>query len=190
MSRTVSIVAVCTLLFLAASESPRASDTPRAAPDTDEHAAHVASGADSPLAAHVRDVTAIYQDINQALAVGYTQFGGCVSGPEAGAMGVHFLKGSLVDGTLDPDQPEALIYEFKDGFARLLGVEYIAPVDVWNASHPNEMPVLMNQHFQLLGAPNRYRQGALYELQVWAWRHNPNGTFVDWNPRVSCDGAE
>jgi hypothetical protein len=23
---------------------------------------------------------------------------------------------------------------------------------------------------------------------VWAWRENPNGTFVDWNPRVSCDG--
>ena len=21
---------------------------------------------------------------------------------------------------------------------------------------------------------------------VWAWRDNPNGTFVDWNPRVSC----
>jgi hypothetical protein len=23
---------------------------------------------------------------------------------------------------------------------------------------------------------------------VWAWRDNPNGTFADWNPRVSCDG--
>jgi hypothetical protein len=22
-----------------------------------------------------------------------------------------------------------------------------------------------------------------------AWRDNPNGTYVDWNPRVSCDGA-
>ena len=42
----------------------------------------------------------------------------------------------------------------------------------------------------LLGAPNRYRADALYELHVWAWRDNPNGTFVDWNPRVSCDGAE
>jgi hypothetical protein len=31
---------------------------------------------------------------------------------------------------------------------------------------------------------------ALYELHVWAWRDNPNGTFVDWNPQVSCDGIE
>ena len=23
---------------------------------------------------------------------------------------------------------------------------------------------------------------------MWAWRHNPLGTFVDYNPRVSCDG--
>lgn len=23
---------------------------------------------------------------------------------------------------------------------------------------------------------------------MWAWRDNPNGAFVDWNPRVSCDG--
>jgi len=23
---------------------------------------------------------------------------------------------------------------------------------------------------------------------VWAWKDNPNGTFVNWHPRVSCDG--
>jgi hypothetical protein len=26
-----------------------------------------------------------------------------------------------------------------------------------------------------------------YELHVWAWRDNRFGTFVDWNPDVSCD---
>jgi hypothetical protein len=40
----------------------------------------------------------------------------------------------------------------------------------------------------LNSAPNRYGIPAFYALHVWAWRHNPQGTFVDYNPRVSCDG--
>lgn len=27
-----------------------------------------------------------------------------------------------------------------------------------------------------------------YALHVWAWKHNPHGMFVDWNPKVSCEG--
>jgi hypothetical protein len=26
-----------------------------------------------------------------------------------------------------------------------------------------------------------------YTLHVWAWKDNPNGTFTNWNPNVSCD---
>jgi hypothetical protein len=37
-----------------------------------------------------------------------------------------------------------------------------------------------------VGAPNRYGIDAFYELHVWAWRDNPNGSFVDWNPNVHC----
>jgi hypothetical protein len=44
----------------------------------------------------------------------------------------------------------------------------------------------MGQHFQFVGTPNRYRLPAFYELHVWAWRDNRFGTFVDWNPDVSC----
>ncbi len=28
---------------------------------------------------------------------------------------------------------------------------------------------------------------AFYELHVWAWEHNPKGSFADWNTAVSCD---
>jgi hypothetical protein len=28
---------------------------------------------------------------------------------------------------------------------------------------------------------------AFYTLHVWAWKNNRNGTFVNWNPDVSCD---
>ena len=38
------------------------------------------------------------------------------------------------------------------------------------------------------GAPNRFGLPPFYELHVWAWRDNPNGSFVDWNTRVSCEG--
>ncbi len=44
----------------------------------------------------------------------------------------------------------------------------------------------MGQHFHFVGTPNRYRLPAFYELHVWAWRDNPGGDFVDWNPDVSC----
>ena len=63
------------------------------------------------------------------------------------------------------------------------------PVDAW---HPAEgeppVPVLEGQRFHFNESPNRFGLPAFYELHVWAWRDNPNGTFVDWNPRVSCDG--
>lgn len=187
MSRARSVI-VASILASAAAVSIHASNAQSESLRADEHASHHGPGADTSLAAQVREVTAVYRDINQAIAAGYKQFGGCVSGPEAGAMGVHFVNDSLVDGTLDANTPEALIYEFKNGMARLVGVEYISPAPAWDPGHDGP-PVLSGQHFQFVGTPNRYRLPALYELHVWAWRDNPNGTYVDWNPRVSCDGA-
>ena len=189
MSRTVSLILSCTLVAAMAAASTHASPPHASAIASDTHAQpHVPQSAGA-LATRVRAATALYRDINQAIAAGYQQFGGCVSGPQAGAMGIHFVNGALVDETLDVNRPEALVYEVNNGAARLVGVEYIAPVSAWDASHEGP-PVLMGQHFHLLGTPNRYRLPALYELHVWAWRTNPNGTFADWNPNVSCEGSE
>lgn len=136
----------------------------------------------------VRAVTRPYLDVNAAVAAGYGPFLGCVSAPEIGAMGQHYVNGPLVgDGLIDATRPEALIYEFTSGKARLVGVEYIVDAATWNAAH-TAPPVLDGQSFQFVGAPNRYALPAFYELHVWAWRDNPHGTFVDWNPRVTCDG--
>ena len=49
-------------------------------------------------------------------------------------------------------------------------------------------PVLEGQLLQFVDSPNRFGLPAFYELHMWAWRDNPNGAFVDWNPRVSCEG--
>jgi hypothetical protein len=137
----------------------------------------------------VREATAAFRDVNQA--VGYEPFGGCVSGPEVGAMGVHFVNQALLrDGVLDVTKPEALIYELKNGRARLVGVEYIVIAAQWDATHPEPPvpPVLEGQLFHFNDSPNRFRLPPFYELHVWAWRDNPNGAFVDWNPRVTCEG--
>ncbi len=136
----------------------------------------------------VRQVTEPFRDVGQAKASGYTEFLGCVSGPQEGAMGVHYVNGRLVmDGELDVNQPEALIYEPKNGVLRLVGVEYIVLADAWHANHP-DTPVLEGQVFQFNDSPNRYGLPPFYELHVWSSRENPHGAFVDWNPRVSCEG--
>jgi hypothetical protein len=135
----------------------------------------------------VREATARFKDVKQAEAAGYGLFHGCVSGPQEGAMGIHFANGALVgDGALDAQHPEALLYEPKDGKLQLVGVEYVVIADGWNALHQTP-PVLMGQLFNYVGAPNRYGLPAFYELHVWAWKSNPSGVFTDWNPRVSCE---
>ena len=50
-------------------------------------------------------------------------------------------------------------------------------------------PALLGQLFTYTPFPNRFGLKAFYSLHVWAWKNNPSGTFVDWNPTVSCDDA-
>lgn len=143
--------------------------------------------ADGPLARAVRQATTAWRDAPSAVAAGYELSGGCVSGPEEGAMGVHYVNAALVgDGLLDAARPEALVYEPRNGQLQLVAVEYIVLAEQWNASNAHP-PVLQGQHFHLVSAPNRAGLPPYYELHVWAWKRNPHGSFADWNPRVSCD---
>ncbi len=135
----------------------------------------------------VRHATEAFQDVANAEAASYAAMPSCVSGPEEGAMGIHYVNGTLVsDDEVQADRPEALIYEARNGTLVLVGVEYIVFADAWSATHAGT-PVLLGQQFHYVGSPNRYGLPAFYELHVWAWRDNPSGTFADWNPKVSCD---
>ena len=139
-----------------------------------------------PLVDVVRDATAQFADPQVALAAGYVPKPFCVSGPEQGAMGVHYVNAALVkDGQLDSERPEALIYESRNGRLRLVAVEYIVFADAWSAHNPLP-PAVFGQLLNYIAAPNRFGNPNFYELHVWAWKDNPFGTFVDWNPRVSC----
>jgi hypothetical protein len=139
------------------------------------------------LAEMVRQATAQFKDVGKAEAAHYGLLHGCVSGPQEGAMGIHFANGELVgDGALDVSHPEALLYEPKNGKLQLAGVEYVVIAEAWNANHQTP-PVLVGQLFNYVGAPNRFGLPAFYELHVWAWKSNPNGMFADWNSHVSCE---
>jgi hypothetical protein len=139
------------------------------------------------LVATVRQATRGFMNVDAAEADGYGLFHGCVSGPQEGAMGIHYVNGDLVgDGEIDASRPEALIYEMRGGRLQLVGVEYVVIAEAWDANHETP-PSLMGQVFHYVGAPNRYKIPAFYELHVWAWKQNPSGMFTDWNPKVSCE---
>ena len=169
--------AVLSLGFAAANEAP-------------EHMAHASHGpqaTSAKLIQAVREATERYMDVNAATAAGYQPAFGCISGPDHGAMGVHYINGGYVmDGEVDAPRPEALIYEPTKNGMKLVGVEFIVDAATWTKNH-QAPPQLEGQGFQFVNAPNRYGIPAFFELHVWAWRDNPNGAFVDWNNRVSCE---
>jgi hypothetical protein len=133
----------------------------------------------------VRSSTAQYvDDVKAATAAGYGPALGCVSGPDHGAMGIHYVNGSLLNGPIDATHPQALIYEpSSNGQNKLVGVEFII---LASALPPNPAPQVEGHLMLYVDGPNRYGLGPFYELHVWAWRDNPQGPFVDWNDHVSC----
>jgi hypothetical protein len=144
----------------------------------------------------VRNATQHYQAVPPK---GYSPALGCVSGPDHGAMGVHYVNGQfngetlLKDGQLDPAKPQALIYEPQsNGEMKLVGVEFIIFA---SALPPGAAPEVEGHLMQYIdgpstarpdASPNRYGLPGFFELHVWAWKVNPQGPFVDWNNHVSC----
>ncbi len=140
------------------------------------------------LVQDVREATQQFVNVNNAVQAGYLPTFGCVTGPDHGAMGIHYVNSTLVaDGELHVNAPEALIYEPIGNKRRLAGVEYIVDSATWLANHDNAPPVMEGQDFQFVPAPNRFNLDSFFELHVWAWQDNPQGAFVDWNNNVSCE---
>lgn len=135
----------------------------------------------------VREATARYRDVQLAEADGYHLHFGCVTGPDEGAMGLHYVNMDLVgDGVLDPARPEIVIYEpLPNGKLKLIGADFLVLVDGWHAANPAP-PELGGQLLHLFEAPNRFGLPPFYTLHVWAWKDNPTGMFTNWHPQVSC----
>jgi hypothetical protein len=136
----------------------------------------------------VRESTERFKDVSVAEAEGYALQFGCVSGPDSGAMGLHYVNGALVNrGELDPTRPQIVIYEpTANGGLRLIGADFLVLADAWDKKNQGP-PELMGQLFHYFEFPNRFGLPAFYTLHVWAWKENPNGAFVNWHPNVSCE---
>jgi len=137
----------------------------------------------------VRDATERFRDVSVAEAEGYGLLFGCVSGGDYGAMGLHFVNFPLVaDGQIDAAKPEIVLYEpTSDGRLRITGADFLVLASDWDKTHTSA-PELNGQLFHYFESPNRFGLPPFYTLHVWAWKDNPNGTFTNWNPSVSCDG--
>ena len=171
----------CTALAVAAVSAPASAQH--------DHTAAAGAGM-APLVEKVRAATAKYVDIKVATREGWVQATPCVSSPSSGAMGVHFVLPARVgDGTINANEPEALIYEPQaNGALRLVGVEYIVLAGDWAKLHKEGGAPSVDGHLMhYVGEPNRYGLPAFYEMHVWAWEKNPNGNFVDFNTKVTCD---
>ena len=135
----------------------------------------------------VRDSTERFKDVAQAEKEGYALQFGCVSGPDSGAMGLHYVNGALVNaGVIDATHPQIVIYEAQpNGRLKLIGADFLVIADAWDKKNQGP-PELMGQLFHYWESPNRFGLPAFYTLHVWAWKENPNGAFVNWHPNVSC----
>ena len=105
-----------------------------------------------------------------------------------GGMGVHLVNGTLVgDATVKANSPEALSCTSP---TRRGGCTS-SPRSTWcsprsGTPSTRSAPSLFGHQFTLVGAGNRYGLPAFYELHTWSWKHNPMGTFMDYNPSVTC----
>jgi hypothetical protein len=141
---------------------------------------------------NARDATAAFNDPAAALAAGYDLLTdaadlACIDQPGAGTMGIHYVKGSLVQaGTIDVARPQALVYErTPEGQLQLAAVEYVVLQAGWDVGHGTP-PSLFGEEFMLTPADNRYGLPAFYSLHAWIWKENPMGMFSMWNPSASC----
>jgi hypothetical protein len=152
--------------------------TTSSAPEMGDHGGGVETDPAEIAAANL--ATAGFQDVAVAEAAGYGNTMdalGCFENPEAGGMGLHYLREDLMDDVVDITEPEALVYELDaDGeIVELVAHEYIVPVEAWTSEEaPNLFGLDFHQHPVL----------PLWVLHAWIWKDNPAGMFEDWNPKV------
>lgn len=134
-----------------------------------------ASGSQAQFAS-VRQATAAFHVVAKAEAAGYEKFLPCFESPGVGGMGQHFADLASLDGTVEVDHPEVLVYEPARGGYRLVAVEYVVPQAAWTSAEP---PELFGEHF------HRNDTLGIWALHAWIWRPNPGGMHADFNPQVS-----
>ena len=101
----------------------------------------------------VHSLTARFNSIQQAKKAGYVPFYVCAEQPGVGTMGQHYVNFDLVgDPTIDPNHPEALVYEPQaNGTFKLVALEYVR-VGLPEAT----APTVLGHDMLYKTAPNRF----------------------------------
>ncbi len=147
--------------------------------------ATVATARELPISqfGELKEATVEYRTIDAAIADGFVAFSLDPDDPNtptcfdsaAGGMGLHYVRN--IDGIVDANDPEAMVYEVRrNGSTRLVAVEYIIPETEVDPANP---PMLYGQMFH----PHAFLP--VYILHVWVWKTNPDGMFADFNPDVA-----
>src|SRR5262249_24446447 len=130
------------------------------------------------LAATLRRVKARYHNIEVAKRDTFVFLHDCETRLNNEPVGTVYVNlGRLTDGVIDPEKPDALIYEPSAKGLKLVGVEFAIPFTQWPQPNP---PQLLGTTFQ------REDEFGVFALHAWVWRRNPNGIFAETNPRVNC----
>ena len=183
MMKTPLLLLGITMLGGCMDPSPTSTTTslrPQAAPSLQA----TGNGDNKDLAA-LREATARFHRFEVGKNAGYTFLfmNMCMedqSPAKLGGMGYHYVNTDSLDGHVNVQYPEALLYEPGPNHQlNLVAVEYVIPAAAWTSTQP---PVLFGRQFKL----NAFN---LWALHVWVWENNPSGLFADWNPRVSCANA-
>ena len=172
LRQSLAISASVVLLTACANDAPVA---PARQAATEARLATGQRTAASDVIATLQRVTGRYHSLKAAADDGFVLLHSCeVRGDEGpvGTVYVHF--GRLLDGRIDPELPDALIYEPHQDGLKLVGVE----LAVLNAGQ--DPPQFLGATFQ------SEDEFGVYALHAWVWRENPEGIFAETNPRVSC----
>jgi hypothetical protein len=120
--------------------------------------------------------------LEQAEREGYTPDGFCLAAAdfglpaELGAMGFHATDATRLDGPVEADRPQAILF---DAEGRVIAVEYEVMADATPTP-----PELFGQTFKKL-PPHPGVEHEHYALHLW-FLDNPSGQFADFNPAISC----
>jgi hypothetical protein len=173
LRHSLTMVAAAALLAGCADDAPLATQH-------SGHSAQLASASSEEGAAlaTLRRATARYHNLDAAIADGFILLSECEIRPE-GASGLLYANlDRVMDGVIDLEMPEGLLYEPNvNGPPKLVAVDLAVPFDLWTAPAPPEFLGTTFQTEDEFGA---------WAIHVWIWRHNPNGMLAPVNPNVTC----
>ena len=179
LGRSLTLGAVAAL-FAACADQPAAAPTLAAANAAQlDRTNENDPGPDTERAVEaLRRATARYHDFAAAKADHFVLLHDCETRLDNEPVGTVYVNMSrLTDGVINPEEPDALIYEPGPTGLTLVGVELAIPFQLWTQSEP---PKFLGATFQ------REDEFGVFALHAWVWRSNPNGLFAETNPRVSC----